>query len=242
MKHGKLWKQSLCELSLSQLWNKRPLHLRGILWEWNYGSDKKEYSGGRKKKDWRLFYSWLHQPNIISYSPSVAPPPTRHFRVEVPHKDPFCPRHHRSHIFSALILHEHLRRENTNQGKTRLGHWKSWRMMRSLKKKPAFPDQGVGPCDARSQRVFVSLHVWHRGCERLNEVCLYSSNWRIVTSRDLELTKWLTMLFILEGNNKEMPLKFLFTQKKSHGQMGATLLITAILMSFPPYLLKASES
>lgn len=48
--------------------------------------------------------------------------------VEVSHKDPFCPRHHHSHIFSALILHERLHRENTNKGKTywaiqRAGGW-----------------------------------------------------------------------------------------------------------------------
>lgn len=33
--------------------------------------------------------------------------------VEGPHKDPFCPRCHRSHVFSALVAHELLHRENT---------------------------------------------------------------------------------------------------------------------------------
>lgn len=42
------------------------------------------------------------------------------------------------------------------------------RMMRSLKKKPAFPDQAVWLCDARKHRVCVSLHVWNGRCNRLN--------------------------------------------------------------------------
>lgn len=102
-------------------------------------------------------------------SPTLAPRPSCSI-VEVPHKDPFCPRRHRSHIFSALILHEHLRRENTNKGKTRLGHREGWRIMMSQKKKPAFPDHRVWPCDARSHKVCVRLLAWYRWCDRLNEL------------------------------------------------------------------------
>lgn len=113
----------------------------------------------KERRDWQPFYSGCVSPALfhtlypwLSTCHHCNPTTTT---VEVPHKDPFCPRHHRSHIFSALILHERLHRENTNKGKTRLGHREGRRMMRSQKKKPAFPDQGIWSCDARSHRVCV---------------------------------------------------------------------------------------
>lgn len=101
-------------------------------------------------------------------SPLYPSPCLSCFIIEAPHKAPFCPCCHQPHFFSALILYEHLRRENTSKGKTRLGHREGWRMMRSQKKNPAFPDQAVWPCDAR-RRVWVAW--W---CTGLNVVLLYS--------------------------------------------------------------------
>lgn len=102
---------------------------------------------------------------------SIRGHPPQNISCFASHKDPFCPSHHQSPIISALILHEHLCRENTNKGKTRLGHREGWRMMRSQKKKPAFPDQGAWPCDAKRRVLWA---YYHRLCERVNRVLLYS--------------------------------------------------------------------
>lgn len=90
------------------------------------------------------------------------------FIMEAPHKAPFCPCCHQPHFFSALILYVHLRRENTSKGKTRPEHREGWRMMRSQKKNPVFPDHAVWPCDT-NRRVWVA---WR--CTRLSGALLYS--------------------------------------------------------------------
>lgn len=91
-------------LNHSLLWRKGH-----SIWGWNYGPDKKgaQWRGRKVLADLLLLGSSAHHyfKRPICSSPCSM--------VEGPHKDPFCPRRHRSHVFSAVVAHELLHRENT---------------------------------------------------------------------------------------------------------------------------------
>lgn len=171
-----------CEIKGHSIWE-------GNLWHWNHGSHRKEYSGGGRERLWALLQS--RSSSQCDFILSIHGFPC--FTMEVPHKDPFCPHRHRSHVFSVRTVHKHLRRENTNKGKMRLGHGENDEVP---EEETNFPRSGRSSY-AKSHRAFVSLNTWHRGCDWVNEV-LYSHMSLEVRTRDTrrcyKQTKWPTVL------------------------------------------------
>lgn len=75
----------------------------------------------REKRLAALLQAGVSAQHYFTLSIRGHPPllPSQNISCFASDKDPFCPSHHRSPIISALILHEHLCRENTSKGKNK---------------------------------------------------------------------------------------------------------------------------